>query len=141
MTPPLPIAADLPLRARQVVRACAGFDLLVTGCLAAPPAARALFAALDPFDRALGGSGLPVELPALGWLFVHLTGALGVLWALVRLRRPTRFLGWADALGRAWVGLLILRFALAGGAPRVFLLFVATEWAGALAQLACLRRR
>ncbi|MCZ7620620.1 MAG: hypothetical protein M5U32_20760 [Myxococcota bacterium] len=69
-----------------------------------------------------------------------MSGTLGVLWALARLARPVRSLAWADAIGRAWVGFLILRFALAGAAPRVFLLFVVTEWAGAAAQLVALRR-
>lgn len=132
--------AGLPARARLVVRACALLDLAVTGCLAVPPLARGLFAALDPVERALGGAGMP-ELPPVAWLFVSITGALGVLWAAVRLVRPTRWLGWADAAGRAWVGLLLLHGVVTGAAPRAFLLFVVTEWGGALAQAAALRRR
>jgi hypothetical protein len=125
----------------RVVRACAALDLAVTGCLAAPPLARWLFAALDPLDRALGGAGMPADPGGLAWLFVHLTGVLGVLWAGVRLLRPTRLAGWADAGGRAWVGALILGSVVAGDVPRVFLLFVATEWGGTLWQAAALRRR
>lgn len=129
------------LPARRVVRACAAFDLALTGCLALPPLARGLFARLDPIDRALGGAGMPAEVSGFAWLFVFVTGALGVLWAAARLAHPTRWLGWADAGGRAWVGALILWAVAAGDAPRVFVLFVLTEWAGTLAQAAALRRR
>lgn len=124
-----------------VIRFWAAVDLVVTACLAVPPLAQALFAALDPIDRALGGAGMPAPLPGFAWLFVHVTGVLGVLWATVRLARPTRALGWADAAGRAWVGALILWAVVTGDAPRAFALFVATEWGGALAQAAVLRRR
>jgi len=125
-------APGLSGRAALVVRACAALDLLVTGCLAVPPLARALFATLAPAMPDPGG---------FAWLFVSLTGVLGVLWAVVRLARPTRWLGWADAAGRAWVGALILWSVVAGDVPRVLLLFVATEWGGTLAQVAALRRR
>jgi hypothetical protein len=119
-----------------MVRAWAGFDLLVTGALALPPVARPLLGLL----AALGGASAPA-LPELGWLFVHVAGALGVLWAVVRLARPTRFLGLADAVARLWVGGLIARFVLAGGVPAVYLAFVASEWLGAAAQLGVLGRR
>lgn len=119
-------------RAALVVRACAALDLAVTGALAVPPLARALLEALAPAMPDPGG---------FAWLFVHVTGALGVLWAGVRLARPTRALGWADAAGRAWVGGLILWAVVAGDAPRAFALFVATEWGGTLAQAAVLRPR
>lgn len=118
--------------AALVVRAFAALDLAVTGALAVPPLARALFATLAPAMPDPGG---------FAWLFVHVTGVLGVLWAAVRLARPTRLLAWADAAGRAWVGALILWAVVTGDAPRVFLLFVATEWGGTLAQAAVLRRR
>lgn len=135
-----PAAAGLSAGAALVVRACAALDLVVTGCLAVPPLARGLFASLEPIERALGGAGMP-DPGGLAWLFVHVTGVLGVLWAAVRLARPTRLLGWADAGGRAWVGALILHAVVTGAAPRAFLLFVATEWGGTVAQALALRRR
>lgn len=122
----------LSTRAALVVRACAALDLAVTACLAVPPLARALLGGLAPDMPDPGG---------FAWLFVHVTGVLGVLWAGVRLARPTALLGWADAAGRAWVGALILWAVVRGDAPRAFLLFVATEWGGTLAQAAVLRRR
>jgi len=132
---------SLPVGAALVVRACAALDLALTGPLAVPPLARSFFATFDSIDRALGGAGLPADPGGFAWLFVHVTGVLGVLWAAVRLARPTRLLGWADAAGRAWVGALFLWAVVAGDAPRVFLLLVATEWGGALAQAAVLRKR
>ena len=56
------------------------------------------------------------------------------------LAGPTGALGWADAAGRAWVGALIAWAVVAGDVPRVFLLFVLTEWGGTLVQAAALRR-
>jgi hypothetical protein len=119
-------------RVALVVRACAALDLVVTACLAVPPLARALLMGIAPDLPDPGG---------FAWLFVHVTGVLGVLWAGARLARPTPLLGWADAAGRAWVGALILWAVVSGDAPRAFLLFVATEWGGSLAQAAVLRKR
>jgi hypothetical protein len=123
--------ATFDARAALVIRACAALDLVVTGCLAVPPLARALLAALAP--------GMP-DPGGFAWLFVHLSGVLGVLWAAVRLAGPTAGLGWADAAGRAWVGARIGWAVAAGDVPRVFLLFVATEWGGTLAQASALSR-
>jgi hypothetical protein len=123
------------------VRAWAALDLVVTGCLAAPPAGRALFRGLDRVDRLLGGTGMPAGISELAWLFVEIAGVLGVLWALVRLARPTRVLGCADAIARGWVGWLIVRLVSLRAVPLVFAGFVLTEWGGAASQAWALRPR
>jgi Zn-finger nucleic acid-binding protein len=118
-----------------VIRAWAGFDLLVTGLLALPPTARAFVEALYALEAALfGGTAAAPELPAVAWLFVNLAGALGVLWAGVRLARPEPWLGRADALARCGVAALIAGYVAGGAVPRVLLGFVATELLGAVAQ-------
>jgi hypothetical protein len=118
--------------AERIVRAAAAFDALVTGCLALPPTGRAFVRTLTALEAFFGGSG-PAALDPLAWFFVHLSGVLGVLWAWVRWRRPTRAHASADVVGRCAVaGLLAL--AVAEGAPRVLVAFMATELLGAIAQ-------
>jgi hypothetical protein len=129
----------LPARAIAVIRAIALFDLVVTAPLALPVSAPFFVRLLYGFDPALGGDApLPLVTP-LGWLFANLAGALGVLWALVRLAEPRASLARADALARCFVALLLVDHLLRGEGPRALLLFVASEVAGALAQLAALR--
>jgi hypothetical protein len=116
--------------ARGVIRACAGFDLVVTGLLALPFTAPAFVGTLYALD---GQSSTPA-LPAIAWFFTNLAGALGVLWALVRLSRPEPWLARADALARCAVAALIGGYLLAGEVPALLGAFVATELLGAAAQ-------
>jgi hypothetical protein len=121
--------------ASLVIRTCAGFDLAVTSLLALPVTARALLGAV------YAASGAPApELPGVAWFFVNLAGALGALWALVRLARPEPWLSRADALGRCAVAALIGGHLAAGALPVAMLAFVATELLGAAAQAFVLRR-
>ncbi len=124
----------------RVIRVCAGFDLLVTGLLALPLTARVFVSTLYGLERALGGAAQTPELPPIAWFFTNLAGALGVLWALVRIVRPEPWLARADALGRVGVGALIASYLLAGEVPSLLWAFVATEWAGAAAQAWVTRR-
>jgi len=127
-------------RPAQVVRAFAALDLAATLPLALPPLAWRTVDAVFRLEAALGGAGAPPALDGFASLVLHLAGALGVLWAAVRLARPSRFLGLADAAGRAWVAAMILYGVAGQGAPRLLLVFVASELAGALAQPWVLRR-
>lgn len=122
-----------------VVRGCAAFDLVVTGVFALPPVARLFLRVVFAVNGALGGTAAAPEFMALQWLFVYLTGALGVVWALARLLWPLRGLGIADAVARTWVG-CIIALAVFEGAPGILVLFVLTEFAGAALQLAVLTR-
>lgn len=118
----------------RAIRGCAAFDLVVTGLLALPPTAALFVDALYALNGWFGGEAAAPAFAAVQWMFVHIAGVLGVLWALARLVEPTRFLGLADAAGRGAVGALILWHVLAGGAPVILLAFVATEWAGTAVQ-------
>jgi hypothetical protein len=120
--------------ARLVIRLCAGLDLAVTGAFALPATAPAFVRALYAADRALGGASAAPELGALGLFFANLAGMLGVLWALVRIARPERWLARADALARCAVAALIAWGAARGALPAVMWAFVATELGGAAAQ-------
>ena len=119
----------------RVIRACAAFDLVATGLLAWPPLAHGFLRVLYAVNGVFGGTADAPVLAPLAWFFVNLAGALGVLWAIVRLRWPLPVLGRADALARIWVAGLVV-FHVIGGAPGVLLLFVVSELAGAVVQLA-----
>jgi len=119
---------------RRVIQGVAAFDLLITGLLALPPSARWFIEILYRVNTWAGG-GLPAPSPTpLGWLFVNLAGALGVLWALVRLRWPLRRLAWVDIGGRLWVAGLLGFYLVNPALPRTLLIFVITELGGAAIQ-------
>ena len=118
------------------VRFIAGFDLVVTGLFALPFSAHVFVATLYALDRALGGTLPEPALTPLGWFFANLAGVLGVLWALVRLMRPERWLARADALGRCAVAALIAWYLMTQPLPALLWAFVATELAGAAVQAA-----
>ena len=123
-----------------MIRVCAGFDLVVTGMIALPFTAPVFVSTLYALDRALGGAaGIP-ELPGIAWFFTNLAGALGVLWALVRLLRPEPWLARADALARCAVAALIASYVIADEVPALLWAFVATELLGAAAQAWVTRR-
>lgn len=126
---------------RPVLRAIACFDLLVTAPLATPPTARAFLDLLFAANGALGGQELPPAFDGLAWLFVNLSGVLGVLWALARIADPRPLLGALDAGARVGVAGLIVLQVVAGGAPGILYLFVATELAGAALALRVLLPR
>jgi hypothetical protein len=133
------MSAAATARQVAVVRACAAFDLLVTGLFALPRLAGVFIAVLFTVNGALGGTAAPPPFVPLQWLFVSLTGALGVLWAIVRLLWPQRGLGLAEAAARTWVA-GVIAFHVSEGAPAVLGLFVATELGGAFLELSVLAR-
>ena len=116
------------------MRACAGFDLVVTGLFALPFTAPDFVETLYALVRALGGPFATPNLGGLGWFFANLAGVLGVLWALVRLLRPEAWLARADALGRCAVAALIGWNLSLDALPALMWAFVATELLGAAAQ-------
>ena len=124
----------------RIVRVFAGFDLLVTGCLAVPPFARAFLRILFAGDAALDLGSLRVEFHPVHWLFVNLAGVLGVLWAVARLRTPTPELALLDVVGRLAVAAVILHATGAEGMTPLLHGFVASELLGAAAQYIAVRR-
>ena len=122
-----------PIRepARSVARAVACFDLVATGLLALPGVELRFFDALYAIDATLGW-GTPREaLGPLALFLANLAGALGVLWALVRIAWPQRRLVASDAAARCAVAALIAHAVLVRGATPVLFAFVATELIGA----------
>lgn len=121
-------------RTIKIVRAWAALDLLITGLLVLPPVAEWLIELLLQINDWFGGQAMLKDITGLGMLFVCITGALGMVWAIARLLTPTWRLGAIDATARLWVGGLIVYFIFARGAPGILLLFVITEWAGGVHQ-------
>jgi hypothetical protein len=124
-----------------VARGAAGFDLVATGALAVPGLEQRFLDLLYALDAALGFGTPAVALPPFGLFLANLAGALGVLWALVRIARPERRLVRADAIGRCAVAALIAHAILARGVTPVLWGFVATELVGAAAQAWALSQR
>ena len=136
----MPSSASRSATLVGVVRGFAGFDLVVTGCLAVPPFARVLVPWLFAGAGVWEHGSLRVGFEPLHWLFVNLAGVLGVLWALVRLRTPTPELALLDVGGRFAVAALILHATAAGGVTPLLHFFVASELGGAVAQYWAVRR-
>ncbi len=122
-----------PPRRRRLTRAFAWLDLAITLPLAIPFAGEWVITLLYRLDYAMGWySGFPLMNP-ITMLFLHVTGALGVVWALARLHDPSEFNVRIDALGRLAVSVLIL-FALYQGATPAIGLFLFTELSGVIAE-------
>ena len=120
--------------ARTVARCVAAFDLLVTGCLAAPGFETRFTDALVYFDALFGFATPFAPLTPLGLLLANLAGALGVVWALARIAWPLRRLVALDAVARLGVAALIGYSIEVRGVSPVLWAFVATELAGSAAQ-------
>jgi ABC-type amino acid transport system permease subunit len=124
----------------KVIRGWAVLDLTVSALFALPPLAALLLDVLYSLNGRLGGVSVAPPFEPVHWLFVCLMGGLGVVWAVARIVEPMRKLGLIDAAARLWVAVLIAYFVFVRGAPVVLLLFVATEFGGALHQSWLLRR-
>ena len=119
---------------RLCIRLFAAFDLPIVACLAVPDLAALFMQALSALGVLIGWAPLaPVDTP-LSWLFVHVAGVLGVLWALARLTTPSVLLGTLDVLGRCLVAALIVAAMRIGNVSGVLWLLVMTELTGAVAQ-------
>ena len=127
-------------RLQRVMRGWAFLDLVVTGMLALPVVSSAFIALLYGLEGAVFGPREAPPFAPVQLFFVNLAGVLGVLWALARIFEGTRFLALCDTAGRcvvaAWIGLALVAEP---GAPRILLLFVATELLGAVHQAIAIR--
>lgn len=133
------------LRLREIeparVRFWAWLDSSVALWLGLPPLARGFVHALYAVNGWLGGAAQPPPFAPIQWFFACLCGALVGLWCAARLAWPNARLAFADVLGRVWIAGLLIWFVAAEGAPRVLLVFVLTELAGAVAQWRALAPR
>lgn len=134
--------AVFPLRApnldrvrRRTVRFWALIDSAVSYTLALPFLAEHFISMLYFVNGRLGGDPVAPVFEPMQLFFVCLSGTLVSLWCLARYLKPIGLFALLDGWGRVWISLLIVWFVAAEGAPRVLLLFVVTEMAGAVSQL------
>lgn len=132
------VTAPADRRYLRVVRASAGYDLVVTAGFATPWSYALLHAALSGLGDRFGLGTLPALEPAQ-LLYANLMGSIVVVWAVLRLRRPSRRYGGYDGVARVlfalWQG-----WALAHGFSSVLWPFLLVEVAFAIAQLVPLAR-
>ncbi|MDO7929417.1 hypothetical protein Q6A51_21805 [Pseudomonas sp. KFB-139] len=119
---------------RQVVRASAWYDLIVTAAFATPWTFMALHGMLSTLSQQWG---LPGELPTfepMHMLMANLLGSIVCVWAVLRIRDPQQVFGRYDAAGRllfaAWQG-----YALMHGASSLLIGILVMELVWAVLQL------
>lgn len=120
---------------RRTVRFWALVDSSVSYPLAIPPLAEHFLSMLYFVNGRLGGSATPPAFSPMALFFVCLCGTLIALWCLARYLKPIGLFALLDGWGRVWVSLLIVYFVTVADGPRVLLVFIVTEMAGAVAQL------
>jgi hypothetical protein len=123
-----------PDTVRRVVRASASYDLVVTAAFATPWTAVLAFHAVHDIHHALGLDGvLPAADDPFTMLFANLLGSIVSVWSVLRLVRPTRFLGAGDTIARLLFSAWFVS-ALAAGASPVVVGFLLPEVAWGLVQ-------
>jgi hypothetical protein len=120
---------------RRKVRLWAMIDSSVSYPLALPPLAEHFLNLLYVVNGKLGGDPVAPAFSPMQLFFVSLTGSLVAIWCVARYLKPIGLFALIDGWGRVWVSALIVWFVAIEGAPRVLLLFIVTEMAGAFAQL------
>jgi hypothetical protein len=122
-----------PQHYRQLVRASAWYDLIVTAAFATPWTFVLLHGALAGIAARFGIPGELGEFGALPVLMANLMGSIVCVWALLRIRDPQPRFGRYDAAGRALFALW-QAYALSQGASLVLLPFLLAEIAWGVAQ-------
>jgi hypothetical protein len=119
----------------KTIRFWAWVDSSVTWTLALPPMAEVFIRTLYRINGWIGGESIAPAFLPVQLFFVSLSGVLISLWVLARLLHPAPLFALLDGWGRVAVSALLIYFVFVTGAPKVLLLFVITEMAGAIAQL------
>ncbi len=120
---------------RSIVLASAWYDLAVTVAFATPWTATLFLASLKTVQASLGVGGDPLpDFEPAHLFFVGLLGSTVTMWSVIRLLRPSAFLGRADGVNRlafsAW-----MVWALANGASHLLAVFLVVELAWGILQL------
>ncbi|GAB7193413.1 hypothetical protein NUM3379_41230 [Kineococcus sp. NUM-3379] len=123
----------LTITARRVVRASAGYDLIVTAGFALPFTAPVLFAALGTLHTAAALSGTTPAPDVFTVLFANFTGSVVTVWSVYRLLRPSRTAGAADVVARGLFSLAMIA-ALSRGASPILAVMLVLEIGWGLAQ-------
>lgn len=117
---------------RNLVRASATYDLVLTAPFATPWTFAIAHGQLSALNQALGGPPLPA-FGAVHLLFAGLMGSLVLVWSWLRLRDPqpqfATYDGTARLLFSTWFA-----WTLAGGGLPLLWLFLVPEFAWGVAQ-------
>jgi hypothetical protein len=125
--------------ALAVYRVIGIWDLALTLPFALPPVIPTEIAFLRTLHGALGGKAAFPEFAPLHLFFVCLFGIMCVLWAVIRIHRPSTLLAWYDAVGRFVVASFMLISAARGITP-VAAVFSLSEIGWGLVEFAALYR-
>lgn len=125
----------------KLVRFWALVDSSIAPALSLPPLAQLFVDFIYWANGWLGGASTAPMFEPIHWFFVCLSGALVSVWVIVRLLRPLGVFALVDGWARVWVSALIVYYVAIENAPGVLLVFVITEMAGAVAQLAAVYRK
>jgi hypothetical protein len=122
---------------RNLVRASALYDVIVTAGFATPWSFQLVQQQLSTVNQALGGSALP-EFSVFHVLIACLLGSIVLVWSVLRLRDPQPRFGRYDAAARFLFATWMAWALHATGAP-VLWLFVLPEFSWGVAQCLPLR--
>lgn len=120
-------------RNKQIVRASAGYDLVVTAGFMTPWTAAWVFEGFAKMSDTLGLDRPIPTLEVTAMLLANLLGSVVVVWSLWRLRHASRIVGLYDALARGLFAVWQL-YAVAHGASFLLLGFTVFEVAFGIAQ-------
>jgi len=110
----------------RIFRLIGVWDLILTLPFALPFLNKEIINLLKTVHDILSPQRQFSEFTDLNIFFVQLFGILAVLWAIVRIHKPERFLAMYDTFGRGIVALSMLTFTLKGGSI-IPLLFSTSE--------------
>jgi len=122
---------------RQLVRASALYDVIVTAGFATPWSFALVHQQLSTINQALGGTPLP-EFAAFHVLIASLLGSIVMVWSILRIRDPQPRFGRYDAAARFLFSAWMMWALHATGAP-LLLLFIVPEFAWGIVQCLPLR--
>ena len=108
--------------ARRIYRVTGIWDLVLTLPFALPFVNGAVIGLLSSLNTWISPQRAFPEFGEIHLFFVQLFGILAVIWALVRIHRPDRFLASYDTIGRIVVASCMIAFTLGGGSfvPSLF---------------------
>ena len=122
---------------RNLVRASAIYDIIVTAGFATPWSFALVRQQLSTVDQALGGTGLP-EFSVFHVFIACLLGSIVMVWSILRVRDPQPRFGRYDAAARFLFSTWMAWALHMTGAP-VLWLFVLPEFSWGVAQCLPLR--
>lgn len=124
-----------PDTVRRIVRASALYDLVLTAPFAIPWTATIALGAISDLHRSLGLEGVPpVADDPFTMLFANLLGSIVTVWSVIRLIRPTPFVGAGDAVARFLFSAAFV-WALGDGASALLVGFLVPELAWGVVQV------